>query len=70
MFEIAQLKEKTLVELQSIAKSLGLKRTSQLKKMDLVYQILDVQATSVAEKSSEHPSSAKPRGGYKGPARR
>lgn len=62
MFEIAQLKEKTLVELQSIAKSIGLKRTSQLKKMDLVYQILDVQATSVAEKSSEHPSSAKPRG--------
>ncbi len=44
MFEISNLKAKKLVELQEIAKSIGLKRTSQLKKLDLVYKILDVQA--------------------------
>jgi transcription termination factor Rho len=46
MFEISQLKGKTLVELQAIAKENGLKKTSQLKKLDLVYQILDAQAAS------------------------
>jgi transcription termination factor Rho len=46
MFEISQLKEKTLVELQAVAKEIGLKKTSQLKKIDLVYQILDAQAAS------------------------
>jgi len=61
MFEISQLKEKTLVELQSIAKQNGLKRTSQLKKLDLVYQILDAQAASfVSEEKKESSSAAKP----------
>ena len=46
MFEIDQLKEKTLVELQEIAKTIGAKKYSQLKKMDLVYLILDIQATT------------------------
>ena len=46
MFEIDQLKGKTLVELQEIAKSIGAKKYSQLKKMDLVYLILDIQATT------------------------
>ena len=41
MFEISELKAKTLVELQEIAKNIGLSKTSQLKKLDLVYQILD-----------------------------
>jgi transcription termination factor Rho len=49
MFEISQLKSKTLVELQAIAKETGLKKTSQLKKMDLVYQILDTQAAAGAK---------------------
>jgi transcription termination factor Rho len=49
MFEISQLKEKTLVELQAIAKEIGLKKTSQLKKLELVYQILDAQAATYAE---------------------
>ena len=44
MFEISELKAKTLVELQQIAKSIGSTKTSQLKKLDLVYQILDIQA--------------------------
>ena len=46
MFEISELKAKTLADLQKIAKSVGLTKTSQLKKIDLVYQILDIQAAS------------------------
>jgi transcription termination factor Rho len=46
MFEISELKAKTLAELQGIAKSIGLAKTSQLKKLDLVYQILDTQAAN------------------------
>ncbi len=46
MFEISQLKEKTLVELQEIAKTIGAKKYSHLKKLDLVYLILDLQATA------------------------
>ncbi len=45
MFEIESLKEKKLPELQDIAEKLGVKKFSQLKKLDLVYQILDVQAS-------------------------
>ncbi len=46
MFEISELKAKTLADLQVIAKSIGLSKTSQLKKLDLVYQILDTQAAN------------------------
>ena len=46
MFEISELKAKTLAELQDIAKSIDLPKTSQLKKLDLVYQILDTQAAN------------------------
>ncbi len=49
MFEIGTLKEKKLVELQEIAKAIGLKKTSQLKKLDLIYQILDEQAKTPKE---------------------
>ncbi|WP_407324167.1 transcription termination factor Rho [Tenacibaculum maritimum] len=59
MFEISELKAKTLVELQGIAKKIGLTKTSQLKKLDLVYQILDTQAVApapvVEEKKAEKP---------------
>jgi len=56
MFEISELKAKTLADLQQIAKSIGLTKTSQLKKLDLVYQILDIQATTPikTEKKSEN----------------
>ncbi|NIJ45408.1 transcription termination factor Rho [Wenyingzhuangia heitensis] len=50
MFEISQLKAKTLADLHEIAKTIGLKKTSQLKKMDLVYRILDEQAAIAANK--------------------
>ena len=46
MFEIESLKEKKLPELQEIAEKLGVKKSRQLKKLDLVYQILDVQASN------------------------
>ena len=54
MFEISELKAKTLAELQVIAKSIGLKKTSQLKKLDLVYQILDTQAANPKTNSSKN----------------
>ena len=39
MFEISELKEKKLPELQEIAKELKISRYSALKKLDLIYQI-------------------------------
>lgn len=46
MFEISELKDKSLSELQEIAKNVGAKKFSQLKKLDLVYLILDIQAAA------------------------
>ncbi|MFD1614934.1 transcription termination factor Rho [Gelatiniphilus marinus] len=46
MFEISQLKEKKLPELQEIAKKLNVPKYRSLKKLDLVYQILDQQAAN------------------------
>ena len=46
MFEISELKDKSLSELQEIAKAIGAKKFSQLKKLDLVYLILDIQAAA------------------------
>ncbi|PCI35104.1 MAG: transcription termination factor Rho [Flavobacteriaceae bacterium] len=53
MFEISQLKEKTLVQLQEIAKSIGASKYKQLKKLDLVYLILDVQASNPKTETPE-----------------
>ena len=46
MFEISQLKAKKLPELQDIAKQLKVPKYRSLKKLDLVYQILDYQAAN------------------------
>jgi transcription termination factor Rho len=46
MFEISQLKEKKLSDLQEIAQQLNVPKFRTLKKMDLVYQILDLQAAN------------------------
>ena len=46
MLEISQLKEKKLADLQEIAKALQIPKYRTLKKLDLVYKILDVQAES------------------------
>lgn len=52
MYNIIQLNEKDLSELQQIAKELGLKKTSALKKEELVYRILDEQAIKSSLKKS------------------
>lgn len=44
MYDILELKSKLLPALQDIAKNLNIPKYRTLKKMDLVYQILDVQA--------------------------
>ena len=46
MFEISQLKEKKLSDLQEIAQKLNVPKYRTLKKEDLVYQILDLQAAN------------------------
>ena len=46
MFEISELKAKKLPELQDIAKSLNVPKYRTVKKLDLVYQILDHQAAN------------------------
>ena len=46
MFEISQLNEKKLSDLQEIAQKLNVPKYRSLKKSDLVYQILDHQAAN------------------------
>jgi transcription termination factor Rho len=46
MFEISELKAKLLPELQEIAKASGVPKFRSLKKLDLVYKILDHQAAN------------------------
>ena len=50
MYNIIQLNDKNLSELQQIAKELGLKKVDSLKKEELVYRILDEQAIVGATK--------------------
>ncbi len=52
MYNIIQLNDKDLSELQSIAKELGVTKTDSLKKEELVYRILDEQAIVGATKKA------------------
>ncbi|MEK6154641.1 transcription termination factor Rho [Flavobacteriaceae bacterium 3-367] len=64
MFEISDLKSKKLPELQEIAQGLKVPKFKTLKKLDLVYQILDVQASNpnaVATKESPKPKTEQPK---------
>ena len=62
MFEITQLKEKKLPELQDIAKELKIPKYRSFKKLDLIYQILDVQAAIPTSDQKEKPNkSQRPR---------
>ena len=72
MFEISELKAKTLAELQEIAKGLGLTKTSQLKKLDLVYKILDKQSVSptTSEKSQKSEKPKRKRVAKKSPEKK
>lgn len=82
MFEISQLKEKKLTDLQEIAKKLNIPKYRSLKKLDLVYQILDQQAAdpkavkavvapanTTAAKADAKPEAKKPRQRIQKPAR-
>ena len=54
MIDIHTLNKKLLQELKDIAKELGVPRYQKLKKQELVYEILDVQAKQLSvEKKSE-----------------
>ena len=63
MYNIIQLNDKDLSELQNIAKELGIKHAESMKKDDLVYGILDEQAIINASKKSgkEKDNEAQPR---------
>ena len=52
MYNIIQLNDKSLPELQVIAKELGIKHAESKKKEDLVYMILDEQAIAGAAKKA------------------
>jgi transcription termination factor Rho len=52
MYNIIQLNDKNLSELQAIAQELGIKKTDSLKKEELVYKILDEQAIAGRYSSS------------------
>ena len=60
MLEISELKSKSLAELKDLAKAMKIPRTSQLKKLDLVYKILDFQAANpeTEEKKPSLPKSS------------
>ncbi|MRJ09383.1 transcription termination factor Rho [Ornithobacterium rhinotracheale] len=54
MFDLNELKSKKVAELRDIAKDMGLKGFQPLKKQELIYLILDQQASNaVAEKSQK-----------------
>lgn len=52
MYNIIQLNDKDLPELQNIAKELGIENVESLQKVDLVYSILDEQAVANASKKT------------------
>ena len=61
MYNIIQLNDKDLSELQSIAKELGIKNAESLKKDRLVYDILDEQAVRNAAKKTSATNEGQPR---------
>ena len=67
MFEISELKAKKLPELKEIAQTLNVPKYKTLKKLDLVYQILDYQASNPAKvkevltDDSEQPAKESPK---------
>jgi transcription termination factor Rho len=61
MFEISKLKEKKLPELQEIAQELKISKFKTLKKLDLVYKILDHQASNPETNKKEAPKKEVPK---------
>ena len=64
-YNILELNEKLLPELQSIAEELGIKKVDSLKKEELVYRILDEQAISYAGIQAEKKKDVKKSEGRK-----
>ena len=58
MFELSELKAKKLAELQEIAKELGIKKITALKKIELTYRIIDHQSTLPEEGEQEEEQKA------------
>ena len=50
MFDIHTLNKKLLPELKDIGKELGVPKYQKLKKQELIYEILDAQATQASTK--------------------
>ena len=61
MFEIEVLKEKKLLELQEIAQKIGVPKFRKLKKLDLIYQILDTQAANPNQLKPKQENETKPK---------
>lgn len=61
MYNIIQLREKELKELQTIAKELGIKKVTGIEKDELVYKILDEQAIVGANKKPDTNEGSKKR---------
>ncbi|MGC6428408.1 MAG: transcription termination factor Rho [Flavobacteriales bacterium] len=55
MFDIHTLNKKLLPELREVAKDLGVPKYQKLKKQELVYEILDVQATQESVLKKKEP---------------
>jgi transcription termination factor Rho len=55
MYEIESLKSKKLSELQEIAKKINVKNISGLKKLELIYQIIDTVASTPTESKTIKP---------------
>ncbi|WP_426429600.1 transcription termination factor Rho [Winogradskyella sp. HB-48] len=70
MFEISQLKAKKLPELQDIAKQLNVPKYRTMKKLDLVYQILDHQAANPDAVKSKVETDSKPEQKHNKPQQR
>ena len=70
MFEISQLKAKKLPELQDIAKQLNVPKYRTMKKLDLVYQILDHQAANPDAIKSKVETNSKPEQKHNKPQQR
>lgn len=61
MYNIIQLNDKELPELQTIAKELGIPNAESMRKEDLVYSILDEQAIANASKKVAATKESQPR---------
>ena len=65
MYDIIDLNSKLVGELREIAKQLNVPKFETLKKQELVYKILDQQATAGGKDSVKEPLDAKPKRGRK-----